>query len=112
MLSCALPPLLLVIWLWGFGYIAGWLYSLLLPTVGFLGMAWDAGIAYRPAADLWLRVLSLIAFSLTVLWFRSSFDWSFLWVVAAAIMSCLIGNGIGYSIGSEDFAPIEWIKPD
>ena len=103
------PGLMLVVWLWGFGYTAEWLYVFFLPTVGFISMSWLAASKVHQAYNRALMVLSLIAVGLTILWFRASLTWPFPLVVVSAAMSCLVGNGLGYSISEQEPNPIIWI---
>jgi len=110
LLLSALPVILLVVWLWGFRYISSWLYILLLPTTGYLAMSWYVGTTASYHFDKALLIISGISFGLTIIWFRSNFDWDFLVIVGTALASCLMGNGIGNSIGNREFDFFYWLK--
>lgn len=86
------------VWLGGFGYIPSWLYIFMIPTMGFVGLSWYAGLCMSARSMVGVVVL-LLAIGPAILWLRAGFDWGFGWIIFVSFISLLIGSLFGF-VGS------------
>lgn len=105
LLSCGTVPMLLMMWLWVFGYLPAWSYVLLLPTTIVAVMAVTGGYlgyiyaAYNSLARRTLVIVDLAAFGFVVLWFRGNFGWTLPLTLPVALFLCAVTTETGYNLG-------------